>query len=192
VGEDRNPKPVTNEDSRPPIAFAIRLATVADLEAIRAIFNYYVERSTCTFQIEPETAEERLEWFRGRSERHPVTVAVVERDVLGWAALSPWKARCAYAHSAEVSVYVHPDHHRRGVGRALLLDLIERGRCAGLHTLIGGACSEQTASLALQSALGFEPVGTFRAVGRKFDRWLDVAYMQFVLESGRGDRCAMT
>jgi phosphinothricin acetyltransferase len=173
---------VKDTDQRPPTAFAIRLATADDLEAIRAIFNYYVERSTCTFQIELETAEERLAWFRDRSERHPVTVAVVGCDVLGWAALSPWKARCAYAHSAEASVYVHHEHHRRGVGRALLLELIERARSAGLHTIIGGACSEQSASLALQAALGFEPVGTFRAVGRKFDRWLDVTYLQLLLK----------
>ena len=164
-------------------AFTIRPATANDLDAIRAIFNYYVARSTCTFQIEPETAEERGAWFRVRSARHPVTVAEAERTVIGWAALSPWKSRCAYAHSAEVSVYVHHKRHRRGVGRALLLDLIERAKGAGLHTIIGGACSEQTASLALQAALGFERVGTFRQVGRKFDRWLDVTYMQLVLSA---------
>jgi phosphinothricin acetyltransferase len=170
-----------SEDRRPQSAFAIRPATADDLEAIRAIFNHYVARSTCTFQIELETADERLAWFRTRSERHPVLVAEGAGEVIGWAALSPWKSRCAYGHSAEVSVYVHHDHHRRGLGRALLLALIERARTAGLHTLIGGACSEQTASLALQAALGFEPVGTFRAVGRKFDRWLDVTYMQLMV-----------
>lgn len=163
--------------------FAIRPATANDLEAIRAIFNHFVARSTCTFQIESETAAEREEWFRDRSAAHPVTVAESEGVVIGWAALSPWKSRCAYAKSAEASVYVHHEHHRRGVGRALLLDLIERARAAGLHTVIGGACSEQQASLALQAALGFEHVGTFRQVGRKFDRWLDVTYMQLVLAS---------
>src|SRR5262245_60452688 len=163
--------------------FTILLATANDLDAIRAIFNYFVANSTCTFQIEPETAEEREEWFRERSESHPVTVAEVEGRVIGWSALSPWKSRCAYAKSAEVSVYVHHEHHRRGVGRALLLDLIERAKAAKLHTIIGGACTEQPASLALQAALGFELVGTFRQVGRKFDRWLDVTYMQYSLRS---------
>jgi phosphinothricin acetyltransferase len=168
-------------------AITIRPATAADLEPIRAIFNYYVARSTCTFQIEPETAAERAAWFRERSARHPVTVGTAGDEVIGWAALSPWKSRCAYADSAEASVYVRHEHHRRGIGRALLLDLIDRARAAGLHTVIGGACSEQAASLALQAALGFEPVGTFRAVGRKFDRRLDVTYMQLVLtESGPG------
>ncbi|MCI0705447.1 MAG: N-acetyltransferase family protein [Planctomycetia bacterium] len=164
-------------------AFTIRLATAQDLDAIREIFNYFVTRSTCTFQIDPETAEEREAWFRERSESHPVTVAELDGVVIGWAALSPWKSRCAYAKSAEASVYVHHEHHRRGVGRALLLDLIELAKKAKLHIIIGGACSEQTASIALQAALGFELVGTFHEVGRKFDRWLDVTYMQCSLRS---------
>ena len=159
----------------------LRSATRNDLPAIRDIFNHYVATSTCTFQIDPETEEERAEWFRNRGPAHPVTVAEMEGEVVGWAALSPWKSRCAYARSAEASVYVRHDMHRRGVGRALLADLIERGRAAGLHTIIGGACTEQPASLALQEALGFERVGSFREVGFKFGRWLDVAYMQLLL-----------
>ena len=105
--------------------------------------------------------------------------------MVGWAALSPWKSRCAYARSAEASVYVRPDHHRRGVGRALLADLIERARTAGLHTVLGGTCTEHPGSLALQEALGFERVGCLREVGFKFGRWLDVAYTQLILEMER-------
>ncbi len=163
--------------------FAIRPATANDLDAIRAVYNYYVTCSTCTYQIELETAAERAAWFRDRSELHPVTVAEREGVVIGWAALSPWKSRCGYARSAEASVYIHHEHHRRGAGRALLIDLIDRAKALGLHTVIGGACSTQTASLALQAALGFEVIGTFREVGRKFDRWLDVTHTQLVLNA---------
>jgi phosphinothricin acetyltransferase len=166
-------------------AFTIRLATEDDLEAIRDIYNYYVLHSTCTYQIELESAEERLAWFRDRDHRvHPVTVAEEAGRVIAWGALSPWKSRCGYALSAEASVYVHREHHRRGIGKALLLDLIERAKSAGLHTIIGGASSDQSASLALQMALGFIPVGTFRQTGRKFDRWLDVTYAQLMLNAG--------
>lgn len=161
--------------------FTIRPATANDAEPIRAIYNYYVTHSTCTYQIVLETAEERAAWLRDRSERHPVTVAESDGGVIGWAALSPWKSRCGYARAAEASVYIHHQHHRRGLGRALLLDLIERAKAAGLHTIIGGASADQHASLALQIALGFEVVGTFRESGRKFDRWLDVTYTQLVL-----------
>ena len=162
--------------------FTIRPATEKDLDAIRDIYNYYVAHSTCTYQVEQETAAERLAWFRSRDlARHPVTVAVREGVVVGWAALSKWNTRCAYAGTAEASVYIHPEHHRRGLGKALLLELIARAKAAGLHTVIGGASSDQHASLALQSALGFETVGTFREVGHKFGRRLDVTYMQLML-----------
>lgn len=161
--------------------YVIRLATVADAEPIRAIYNYYVAHSTCTYQIEPETAEERVAWLTDRAARHPVTVAVEGDVILAWASLSPWKSRCGYAEAAEASVYVHHEYHRRGLGRVLLLDLIERGRAAGLHTIIGGASSEQKASLALQLALGFRVCGEMKEVGVKFGRRLDVTYTQFML-----------
>jgi phosphinothricin acetyltransferase len=160
----------------------IRPAAVADLGVVRDIYNHYVERSTCTFQVEPDTEAERLAWFHGRSPAHPVTVAEVGGEVVGWAALSAWKSRCAYARSVEASVYVRHDLHRRGVGRLLLLDLIDRARALGHHTVIGGACTEMAASLALQEALGFERIAHFREVGYKFGRWLDVVYMQLMLD----------
>ncbi|MFO0797843.1 MAG: N-acetyltransferase family protein [Gemmataceae bacterium] len=160
----------------------IRPAAEADLGAVRDIYNHYVAHSTCTFQVEPDTEAERLAWFRGRGPSRPVTVADFGGVVVGWAALSTWNSRCAYARTAEASVYVHPEHHRRGVGRTLLADLIARGRAAGLHTIVGGTCTEHTASLALQAAFGFREVGVLREVGHKFGRWLDVAYTQLILD----------
>lgn len=165
----------------------IRPATVDDLETIRDIYNYYVTRSTCTFQVEPDTEAKRLAWFQDRSPAHPVVVAEAAGEVVGWAALSAWNSRCAYSRSVEASAYIRHDLHRRGIGRALLFDLIERARAAGHHTIIGGACTEQAASLALQAALGFEQVACFREVGYKFGRWLDVVYMQLFLD-GKGTR----
>ena len=159
----------------------VRLATEADLGAVREIYNHYVATSTCTFQVEAETEAERLAWFRERGPAHPVTVAELDGAVVGWAALSPWKSRCGYARSVEASVYVRHDCHRRGVGRALLADLIEQARAAGHHTVIGGACTEHPNSLGLQEALGFVRVAHFRETGHKFGRWLDVVYMQLML-----------
>jgi phosphinothricin acetyltransferase len=160
---------------------SIRLATEADLEVIRTIYNHYVATSTCTFQIEPDTAERRLAWFRDRSPRHPVTVAERDGEAIGWASLSAWNPREAYARTVEASVYIRQDCHRLGLGRALLADLIERARALGHHALVGGACTEQEASLALQRVMGFQPVALFREVGFKFGRWLDVAYMELLL-----------
>jgi L-amino acid N-acyltransferase len=165
----------------PPADIHIRPATLNDLPAIRDIYNHYVLTSTCTFQLEPDTEAERLAWFQERSPLHPVTVAEVSGEVLGWASLSPWNKRAAYARSVEASVYVRADCQRRGVGRALLGDLVERARALGHHVVIGGACTEHPASISLQERLGFEPVACFREVGHKFGRWLDVAYLQRVL-----------
>ena len=167
----------------------IRPASEDDLPAIRDIFNHYVATSTCTFQIDPDTTAERLAWFRDRGPAHPVTVAELDGVVVAWA-LAAWKSRYAYAGSAEASVYVRHDLHRRGIGRALLADLVARGRAAGLHAIIGGACTEQPASLALQESLGFVRVACFREVGYKFGRRLDVAYLQLILSPGpEGSRC---
>ena len=167
---------------------ALRLATEADLSAIREIYNHYVLTSTCTYQVEPDTEEERLAWYRGRTEKHPVTIAELSGEIVGWGSLSPHKARAGYARTVEASVYVRDGLQRRGIGRALLLDLIDRARALGHHVLIGGACTQHPGSIALQLSVGFERVGRFREVGFKFGRWLDVEYLQLILSpSDSGD-----
>jgi L-amino acid N-acyltransferase len=162
-------------------AIRVRLATEADLPAVRDIYNFYVRTSTCTFQLEPDTEAERLAWFRNRSEKHPVTVAEVGGEVAGWGSLSLWKERAAYDRTVEASVYVREDRQRQGIGRALLDDLVERARALGHHVVIGGACTEHPGSIALQEAAGFVRVGCLREVGYKFGRLLDVVYLQRVL-----------
>ena len=160
----------------------IRLATATDLPSVSEIYNHYVHHSTCTYQLEPETLESRQAWFEQHSpEKHPVTVAELDGAIVGWGALSQFRPRAAYAHSVEASVYLRHDVHRRGIGKALLLDLIARAKAAGHHTLIGGASADQVASLALQKSLGFQQVGHFKEVGFKFGRWLDVVYSQLML-----------
>jgi L-amino acid N-acyltransferase YncA len=160
----------------------LRLATAADLPAINEIYNYYVLRSTCTYQFEPETLEARTAWFRNHPpDKYPVTVAELGGQVAGWGSLSKFRDRAGYAPSVEASVYIRHDLHRRGLGRLLLTDLIERARAAGFHTLIGGASGEQTASLALQESLGFVRVAHFKEVGYKFGQRLDVIFMQLML-----------
>ena len=159
----------------------IRLATVDDLDAIRAIYDHYVATSTCTYQLSPETRESRARWFAAHGEKHPVTVAELEGEVVGWGALSVHNVREGYARTVDDSLYVRHDVHRRGVGRALLADLIDRARALDHHVVVAGVDSTQTPSLALHKALGFEEVGTFREVGRKFGRVLDVVYLQKIL-----------
>lgn len=159
----------------------IHLATSADLPAINDIYNYYVPRSTCTYQTEPATDRERAQWFVAHGPKHPVTVAVMEGEIAGWGSLSRFHPRAAYGLTVENSVYVRHDRQRQGIGRLLLEDLINRGRALGHHTIIAGADAEQTASLALHEKLGFRRVAHLREVGFKFGRWLDVIYLQLML-----------
>jgi phosphinothricin acetyltransferase len=156
----------------------IRLAEESDAEAIRVIYNHYVLKSTCTFDLEIQSIQHRLDWLRAHDDRHPVTVCCLDQDVIGWASITRWHPRPAYAHTAEVSVYIDHRWHRRGIGRSMLVDLIDRAQAIGFHVLIGGVCTEQVASLELHQSLGFVEVARYTEVGRKFDRWLDVAYLQ--------------
>jgi phosphinothricin acetyltransferase len=162
---------------------AIRLATVADVPAINDIYNYYVHRSTCTYQLEPEPLEGRQSWFAAHTpEKYPVTIAESGGRVIGWGSLSKFRDRAAYDGTVEASVYIHHDFHRRGLGRALLSDLIARARAIGYHTLIGGTSADQAASIALQESLGFTRVAHFKEVGYKFGQWLDVVFLQLMLK----------
>ena len=159
----------------------IRHATAADLAAIHDIYNHYVLGSTCTYQTEVEPLSVREAWFAGRGAEHPVTVAELGGAVVGWGALSRFHARSAYARTVENAVYVRHDVHRRGVGRAVLADLIGRAAALGHHTVIALVDAEQAGSLALHERLGFRPAGRLHQAGFKFDRWLDVVYLQRML-----------
>jgi L-amino acid N-acyltransferase YncA len=159
----------------------IRPARAADLPAINAIYNHYVLQSTCTYQEEPSTTEERATWFAAHGPEHPVTVAEVEGEVVGWGSLSRFHARSAYRRTVENSVYVRQDLHRRGIGRVLLADLIDRAESIGHHTIIALIDAEQPASVAIHRAFGFQPVAHLNEVGFKFGKWRDVVYMQRML-----------
>lgn len=161
----------------------IRLARRDDLPAINDIYNHFVEHSTCTYQETPEPMAARRAWFDTHGPAHPVTVAELDDRVVGWGSLSPYHARSAYRFTVENSVYVHQAHHRRGIGDALLADLIARARALRHRSIIAGIDAGQLASLAIHSKHGFQQVGHLRQVGYKFDRWLDVVYMQLLLES---------
>ncbi len=156
----------------------IRLATPADLPAINAIYNHYVACSTCTYQEEPSTIDERAAWFAAHGAEHPITVAELGGDVVGWASLSRFHPRSAYRRTVENSVYVRHDVHRRGVGGALLADSIERAAALGHHTILALIDAGQAGSIALHARFGFAEVAHLRQVGFKFGRWLDVIYMQ--------------
>lgn len=170
---------MTRSSVMPPCT--IRLAAPADAVAINDIQNYYVANSTATFMTEPVTLEQRLRRLENRAPVHPATVAEMDGTIVGWGALDTFRSRPAYRHTTEFSVYVRHDCHRRGIGRAIVLDLVERARTLGHHAIVGGCCSESTAVIALLEKLGFARVAHFPEVGYKFGRWLDVVFLQRLL-----------
>ena len=162
---------------------AIRTATLADAGAILEIYNREVLETTATFDLVPRTLEQQQAWLAARSGAFAAIVAVdaATRRVVGFASLSPYKERAAYNTTVENSVYVHRDFGGRGVGKALMLHLVEVARESGFHSIIARIEAGGTASRALHASVGFELVGVEREVGRKFRRWLSVAVMQKML-----------
>jgi len=163
---------------------SLRLATESDLQVINEIYNYYVLRSTCTYQIDPESMEDRLAWFRDHPpDKYPVLVATNEEEIVGWGSLSRWRPRAAMAPTVEVTVYIRHDMHRQGIGKLILDDLIERARRLGFHSVIGSVSADQMASIALQESLGFQRVAHLSQVAFKFGNWLDLLYLQLKLNA---------
>jgi phosphinothricin acetyltransferase len=162
---------------------SIRPATPADLPAINAIYNYYVLHSTCTYQTEPSTADERTAWFAAHGPEYPVTVIEDAGEVIGWGSLTRYHARAAYRPTVENSVYIRHDRLARGIGRLLLEDLIERAREIGYHSIIAGISADQEPSVKLHARMGFVKCGHLVEVGWKYGRWLDVIYMQLFLKN---------
>jgi phosphinothricin acetyltransferase len=161
----------------------IRGVEPADAEAIRAIYNREVTGSTVTFDMVERTVEEQAAWIADHLGGHPAIVAVDEASgqVVGFASLSPYRPRPAYATTVEDSVYVRDDQRGTGVGRALLTEIVRLAGTHGYHSVIGRIVGDHTASIALHEACGFEVVGREREVGRKHGRWLDVVLMQRML-----------
>lgn len=162
-------------------AITIRLAKESDLARINDIYNYYVLNSTCTYQTEPETAAGRAAWFSMHGPKHPVTIAELGGNVVGWGSLSKFHPREAYSRTVEDSVYVQEGLHGRGIGSALMRDMVERAKGLGHHTIIAAVDSEQPASMALHKKFGFLHAGLLREAGFKFGKWLDALYLQRML-----------
>lgn len=161
---------------------AIRRAELADVPAIADIYNEAIQTTTATFDTEPKSVEERASWFRSHDERHPVLVAVVDGEVVGWASLSRWSDRRAYGDTAETSFFVSSQHRGRGIGRRLKAAIIEEARRLKFHTLIARVAEESRESLHLNESFGFVHVGTLKEVGRKFGRLLSVHILQKMLD----------
>jgi L-amino acid N-acyltransferase YncA len=160
----------------------VREAEPGNLDAILAIYNDAVIHTTATYDYEPRTMDAQRQWFEAkRAQSFPVLVGLEAGDVAGFASYGPFRPWAAYLHTVESSIYVAPERRGRGVGTAILGPLIELARARGLHAIVAGIDAANAASLKLHAKLGFEKVAHFRQVGWKFERWLDLVFLERIL-----------
>jgi phosphinothricin acetyltransferase len=159
----------------------LRDASASDLPAINDIFNHYVLTCTCAWSDEPTTLQERAEWFEAHGSVHPIIVAQRGGEVVGWGSLSPFHHRSGYRFTVEDSLYIRADSQGMGIGKMLLAELLARAKALDYHSVMALISADQAPSLALHAKFDFVERGTLHEAGFKFERWLDVVYMQKML-----------
>jgi L-amino acid N-acyltransferase YncA len=161
------------------VPVAVSDAARTQLPEILDIYNEVIRNTTAVYSDEEVTLANREAWFDARVELgFPVLVASDDSGVLGFATFGEFRAWPCYRHSVEHSVHVRADCRRRGIGRALVLALLERAGRMQKHVMIAGIDADNTVSIRLHQSLGFTVVGHFREVGFKFGRWLDLKFLQ--------------
>ena len=157
----------------------IRDAGEADLPGLLAIYNDVIATSTAIYSYLPTTLEERTTWWRARvGMGYPVLVAVDESGVLGFSTFGDFRTWPGYRFTVEHSVHVRGDTRGRGIGKDLVKALFPRAAALNKHVMIAGVDAANEASIRFHEHLGFEKSGHLRQVGHKFDRWLDLVFLQ--------------
>lgn len=160
----------------------IRDAKIDDLPAILAIYNDAVLHTTAIWNWHAVDLSNRRAWLDARAAQgYPILVASLDGNIAGYASFGDWRPFDGYLYTVEHSVYVSTHARRRGIGAALLEALIERARSLDKHVLIGAIAAENQASIALHRRFGFIETARMPEVGRKFDRWLELVFMQKIL-----------
>lgn len=159
----------------------IREATLADAAPIQAIYAAIVRDTVISFEIDPPTVGEIADRIQTVQQRFPWLVCELDGEVVGYVYASPHHERAAYQWSANVSVYIHEHHHRRGIGRALYTSLFALLRLQGIYNAYAGITLPNPGSVGLHESMGFEPVGIYKQVGYKFGAWHDVGWWSLAL-----------
>lgn len=161
----------------------IRDAVLTDLDAITAIHNHAVVHTTAIWNEDAVDIADRSAWLEERTrDGFPVLVAVDDTGVLGYASFGRWRPHSGFRHTVEHSVYVREGQQGRGIGRALMIELIAQARARGIHVMVAAVESGNAASVSLHTKLGFVEAGRMPQVGAKFGRWLDLSFLQLTLD----------
>jgi phosphinothricin acetyltransferase len=160
----------------------IRNAAEQDLPQLLGIYNEIIANTTAVYDYDPHTLEMRRKWFETKREQgFPVFVAEEADKIVGFSSIGPFRAWAAYKYTVENSVYVASDKRGKGIGKLLMPPLIQAARHLNLHTIVAGIDASNDASIRLHQYFGFEEVAHFRQVGFKFDRWLDLKFLQLII-----------
>lgn len=159
----------------------IRHAIQEDAAQIAEIYNHYIRTSTVTFETEELSADQMQERIETIQQTYPYLVYEENNQVVGYAYANIFRTRIAYKHSSESSVYVHPDHFRKGIASQLYERLLEEMKASNLKSAIGGITLPNEGSVVLHEKFGFKKVAHFEKVGFKFEQWLDVGFWQLML-----------
>jgi L-amino acid N-acyltransferase YncA len=158
----------------------VRRAGADDIPAITAIYNEGIQDGG-TLETELRTVDERRRWLLERAVRHPVLAAIRQGQCIGWGCLSPFNARAAYRHVADISIYVERTTRRSGVGRALIDALLLRARELAFHKVVLTTFPQNTSAVRLYEEMGFRTVGDYREQGMLFGKWTDTRIMERIL-----------
>ncbi len=161
----------------------IREAQEADIPAMLAIYNHAIRTSTATFDLQEQTLVQRQEWFAHYGGPHPLIVADIDGHIAGYSCLSPFRSKPAYSRTAELSVYIDDRFQGRGIGKALVKEILNRAQKLNYHVVIAGITEGNDISIKLHEAFGFTLAGRFKEVGYKFDAWQDVLFYQLFLRN---------
>jgi len=172
------------EKSEKPMQF-VACTYESHATAILEIFNDAIVNSTALYDYKPREPESMVGWFKAKEAgRFPVIGAVApDGKLLGVASYGTFRAWPAYKYSVEHSVYVHKDHRGKGIGLALMRQLIAKAKEQQYHVLVGGIDVTNTGSIALHEKLGFVHAGTIKHAAFKFGKWLDLGFYQLMLET---------
>lgn len=156
-----------------------------DLPGLLAIYNDVIATSTAVYSDVPTTLAERREWWQARQRQgYPVLVARDASGVVGFATFGDFRSWPGYRHTVEHTVHVRADRRGRGIGSALVRALVPRAVALGKHVMIGAVDAANQGSIRMHERLGFARAAELREVGRKFDRWLDLVFLQLTLGPG--------
>jgi L-amino acid N-acyltransferase YncA len=162
-------------------------AAAADFEQVLAIYNDVIRTTTAVYSDDEYDLARGRDWFDAKlSSGFPFIVVRDDRGVAGFGAFGSFRAWPCYRYSVEHSVHVRADRRGQGIGRALVLELKSRAAALGKHVMIAGIDTDNVASIRMHEGLGFRRVGHLREVGFKFGRWLDLEFLQCVLQPASG------